>query len=303
MNLYYYKDSQGNFGDDLNPWLWGRLLPNTFDSSEDCYFVGIGTLINRGLNDLLPAQATKLIFGSGVGYGDLPTVDSTWKFYFVRGPLSAERLQIDSRFVITDGAILLRALPQETLHKTYPFAFMPHHKSAHQADWMKVCALAGIHYIHPEWDVDTVLTHLKQTEVLLTEAMHGAIVADALRVPWIPIAIYEHILPFKWQDWCSSLDLVYEPHQIDPLLDIPRSDLSAKTRVKKAIQGLLSGGVSPEYKRSAEQLKALCHAKPILSRESKIAEVTERSMVKLEELKRDIQNGLHLPAPPLLTTK
>ena len=31
MKLYYYKAPLGNFGDDLNPWLWPRLLPDIFD--------------------------------------------------------------------------------------------------------------------------------------------------------------------------------------------------------------------------------------------------------------------------------
>ncbi len=28
MKLYYYKDVIGNFGDDLNSWLWDALIPN-----------------------------------------------------------------------------------------------------------------------------------------------------------------------------------------------------------------------------------------------------------------------------------
>ena len=58
VKLYYYKATAGNFGDDLNSWLWDRLLPNAFDgicyhrhsshernNNENTLFVGIGTLL------------------------------------------------------------------------------------------------------------------------------------------------------------------------------------------------------------------------------------------------------------------
>ena len=45
MNLYDYHDPIGNFGDDLNPWLWPRLftqsLENCFDSNT--LFIRIGS--------------------------------------------------------------------------------------------------------------------------------------------------------------------------------------------------------------------------------------------------------------------
>ncbi len=65
MQLYYFKDRRGNFGDDLNPWLWRQLLPEVMQGSPDELFVGIGTLLNHRL----PAAPLKHVFGSGHGYG------------------------------------------------------------------------------------------------------------------------------------------------------------------------------------------------------------------------------------------
>ena len=62
------------------------------------------------------------------------------------------------------------------------------------------------------------MTAIAQTEVLLAEAMHGAIVADALRVPWIPLCTSARILNFKWLDWCASLNLDYRPSFLSPLI-------------------------------------------------------------------------------------
>jgi len=84
MKLHYFKSPQGisNFGDDLNPWLWGKLLPGSFDDDHETIFIGLGTLLNRRL----PPRSRTVVFSAGVGYGVAPEVDDSWKIYCVRGP-------------------------------------------------------------------------------------------------------------------------------------------------------------------------------------------------------------------------
>src|ERR1019366_6854573 len=53
-------------------------------------------------------------------------------------------------------------------------------------------------------------------KLVVAEAMHGAIVADTLRIPWIAVECSPEILPFKWVDWCQSMDLPYKPFQLLP---------------------------------------------------------------------------------------
>ncbi len=57
MKLYYFIDPSGNFGDDLNPWIWDRLLPDFFDQNADTLFIGIGTLLNHRI----PYAAKKIV--------------------------------------------------------------------------------------------------------------------------------------------------------------------------------------------------------------------------------------------------
>ena len=48
MKLHYCKTPSGNFGDDLNTWLWPTLLgENFFDTNEDTLFLGVGTILNQ----------------------------------------------------------------------------------------------------------------------------------------------------------------------------------------------------------------------------------------------------------------
>jgi succinoglycan biosynthesis protein ExoV len=213
MKLYY--DRNQNFGDELNAWLWPRLIPEILDEDERAIFVGIGSLLNSNL----PAAPFKVVFGAGVAlnrrgveYGKrLPVIDERWRVYGVRGPLSAKALGLPADRAITDGAALLRVIDLPHEPKVHRASFIPHCVSKRQWPWREICRQAGVHFIDPNDPVDDVLRELRRSEVVITEAMHGAIMADALRVPWIPVRAYANILTFKWQDWCRSLGLEYRP--------------------------------------------------------------------------------------------
>lgn len=239
MKLYFFKDDEGNFGDDLNPWLWPRLLgADFFDDDANELFVGIGTLLNHRV----PAAGRRLVFGSGYGYGQEPNVhDGTWKFFCVRGPLTVERLGLDPSLAITDPALLIRSVfsTSSARSSTTVVSFMPHCDSARQGNWQDVCDRAGINLIDPRQPVADVLDALSCTRLLIAEAMHGAIIADALRIPWVPVRCYGHISEFKWRDWCASLCMTYSPSEVSGIF---RGDehLEAPIRLRNQIKRTLN---------------------------------------------------------------
>lgn len=234
MKLLHFRGPNGerNFGDELGPWLWERLLPGAFDEDGDQLFVGIGTL----LNNRLPRASRIVVFGSGVGYGDAPPArDPSWSIYCLRGPLSAQVLQVSPSLAITDpGALVQRFFPTpDDRQVKHRFSYMPHWRYACD-DWERVCESIGFGYIDPRRGVDEVLAAIRQTGVLIAEAMHGAIVADALRVPWIPVRSARAILDFKWRDWCASLGLDYAPQRIVAALPVSSQPTAARRAKHKA---------------------------------------------------------------------
>ena len=202
--LYYYRDQFGNFGDDLNPWLWSRLLPGRFSPDAATAFVGIGTILNANLPD-----GPKVIVGSGVGYGAAPTPDPMWDVRFVRGPHSAAALGLPTSMAIADPAYLIRTLVPPALRRD-GVVFIPHHVSALQADWRQVAARAGVRYVDPSGPLETVIDAIRSANLVVSCAMHGCILADALRTPWIRVKPYAHLNDFKFADWGASMDL--DPH-------------------------------------------------------------------------------------------
>ncbi len=208
VRLHYHCD-EPNFGDELNPWLWPRLLPGALDPEAPDQLVGIGTLLNTRLP---PARRT-LVFGSGVGYGPIPRLDPSFFIYCLRGPRSARALGVSSAMAVTDAALLVRGRLPASPPRHVRYSYMPHVGEVRWRPgvWQSVCDEVGVHFIDPGAPVEDVLEQIAATEVLFAEALHGAIVADALRVPWVAVWSSFSVLRFKWVDWCDSMEVPYRP--------------------------------------------------------------------------------------------
>ena len=202
MNLFYWKKPNSrNFGDDLNTFIWPKLLPDIFSESDDRFFLGSGSLLNHMIR--FPENSTKYVFGSGVAYGlRPPQLDKSWRIYCLRGPLSSDALGLNRDTAVTASALLVRQLVEtpNATETTHEFGFMPHHISADLGGpiWSKICEEVGIRYVDPRNTPEQVIEDILSVDCLITEAMHGAIVADALRVHWIPVIIGQEFSIFKW---------------------------------------------------------------------------------------------------------
>ena len=208
MKLVYHEGK--NFGDALNPLIFNQLLPNFFDENENDVLLGIGSII--GLKQHYKQR--KIVFSSGFAagndstYGSIPELDDTWDFKCVRGPLTAKILNLDQNLAVADGAILLNVFFEKKSEKKIKYSYMPHHKSFDMYNqWSELLELAGVNLIDPRCSIDDVISEIDCSEFLISEAMHGAIVADALRVPWIGAFAYPYINTFKWNDWAGSLEM------------------------------------------------------------------------------------------------
>jgi hypothetical protein len=276
MKLFYHRDPIGNFGDDLNPWLWPRLIPELLDDNPAALFVGIGTI----LDERIPDEPRKVVFGTGVGYGRLPALDERWKICCVRGPLTARALGLPPDLAGTDPAVLVRTVVPYGGTPLYPVSFMPHHRTKIRAaeqglSLEEICIEAGVNYIDPAWQVEEVIRAISRSHLLIAEAMHGAIVADALRVHWIPVQLYDHIRALKWQDWCLSVGLEYEP-EVYPV----------------ALGEDSSGGLG----RFISQV--MKYGQPMLSTEGTIDGLVARLQERLDALRADPQGDCCVTGGP-----
>ena len=228
MKIHQIGNVNGNFGDELNGWMWRELYPELFDGNshsdddDGIDFIGIGTILDRQL----PTRGLNVVLGSGTGYAPPPDIRANpaqWCVYGVRGPLTAELLDLPREAVLTDPAILLANHPRwhgacrdAANGESGNVIFVPHWKSIRFGQWQAACELAQIEFVDPCGDARTVIDRIAGARLVVAESMHAAIIADALRVPWVPIVLSREVAPFKWADWAATVGLEYTPLLLSP---------------------------------------------------------------------------------------
>ncbi len=257
--------------------------------------------------DFLPSESHKIVFGAGYGgYTTVPAIDDRWRFYFVRGRLTAAALGLDADLGIGDAAILVRSCVSRPARKAHRISFMPHWESAVDGEWAKATAAAGLHYIDPCDTVENVLMQIQESEVLVAEAMHGAIVADALRVPWISVRPIQPPNRAKWHDWASALDVPLRWARVSPsnALELAMSLTGRRKRYAARIRarGQRLRAVAPgAFKElAARSLARAASQEPSLSSDAAIDRAHTRMLEALDRLKTDFADRMSADVKPRL---
>jgi hypothetical protein len=289
MKLWFYRGKKPNFGDELNQYMWPKIFgEDFFDDDDREIFLGTGSSIFN----THPQQALKVVLGAGyAGYTDPPDVkDGSWDVVAVRGPRTAEKLALPKELAITDSAILIRTVQRPAPMSGGKVAFMPHFQSLERGRWRRACALAGIPLLDPTAPTEETLARLAGLEMLITEAMHGAIVADALRVPWVAAGSLHPSHRDKWADWAESLRIELRMQAL-----APSSFLEERLANGQPIRGpvrhiLATDALAPvldgrRLEGAAQRLQALARAEPQLSRDAEIHRAVERFQEAVERVR------------------
>ena len=268
MILYQWRGAARNFGDELNSLLWPSLLPGFFDHDPRVRFLGIGSVLD-GRHDRrtlklvagsgyggyeapialdatwrihwVRGRRTARLLGLPpmLGLGDpaslLPLAGLSL------ASLSLASLSLASPLRTTGPPLIgplltgapLTGVPPAGLtpaHAARGIGFMPHFESAMRGAWREAAAAAGVTLIDPRDDPLAVLAAIARCDVLISEALHGVIVADALRVPWIAIEPLAPIHRPKWRDWAETLDLNIVFQHLQPSTALERAHLSGVAR-------------------------------------------------------------------------
>jgi len=230
MAIHYYdlfssQWSSRNFGDDINPFLLKKLLNPSILASDDICVIGVGTILNNATAERVSQYKRKVVFSTGTGYGEVLTdLDDSWDIACVRGPKTAEVMGLPPSKAICDGAILLSDYFDPLVaSKRSGIVFIPHIRT----HWWSgtclqpICDDLGWSYLSPDAPAEDFIDVVRSASLVITEAMHGAILADTMRVPSIAVALHQHN-EFKWRDWFLSIEQDYHCNVLLPKVWNPK---------------------------------------------------------------------------------
>ena len=296
MSLYYYKTEVGNIGDDLNEWLWKDLF-DLNKVNDESILIGFGSILTSNLTALgekpISSYKNKIILGAGVrSIDNLPEIDSSWDVSFLRGPISSLFLTNNLSNYITDGAYALRhhSSFQEimSVEKKYDVAFMPYLRTSNLIPWEKICADLNIHYISPHStdDIKKTLMEISASKRIVTEAMHGAILADICRVPWskaqFAADIFEggSVNATKWNDWSRSIGVNFNTTE---LIRFPKK----YTYIPKVLMYYIRWKKKSICRNVKQQLEnMIADGATHLSGDDRIKEIDEKIASKIDDLRQ-----------------
>jgi succinoglycan biosynthesis protein ExoV len=299
--LYRWRGEARNFGDELNTLLWPRLLPELLDDNPSALFLGIGSVLDARHD----SAVTKVVAGAGYGgYAQPATLDACWVIHWVRGPRTARRLRLSPACGLGDPAMLLPLAglggPDDGRPKDgHPndgrcVGFMPHFESLAHGAWAEAATLAGVELIDPRGDPIAIIAAIANCRVLVSEAMHGVIVADALRVPWVALLPLAPIHRPKWQDWAEVLELriEFQPGCASSMTEwLHASRLTARHRGRRVLrlaEPWLRGIARRRFvAQAARALSDAAAASPQLSSSTALDRSRSRMQERLEALRRD----------------
>lgn len=203
MKVFFHRVHGGNVGDDVNAELWHRLIPELDQLATAEWLIGIGTILDERINGL---PGCKVVMGSGLRPNSAGRLQGDIRIAAVRGLLSAERLGLDRAVAACDPGFLIAQLWPTSNSHVDGIGLIPHVYSEQWSEVSRAGIDAGLDVISPTLPIEQFLQRLRRCKRVYCESMHGAIFADALRIPWARVRLTSHyfesagVSEFKWQD-------------------------------------------------------------------------------------------------------
>lgn len=209
----WYEHPEGNFGDDLNPWMLERMTGKTIINSNNIInfkinneFSFIGSILGEY------PQRKMIIMGSGLISQDNPVkYKKESKFLFVRGPLSRKMLVEKGYYcpeIYCDPALLLPLIYVPTnLEKKYKLGVIPHYVDKDHPFIVKLKNHDDCKFIDIQGGIEKTIIDINSCEFIVSSSLHGLIVADAYGIPskWIEFSDKVIGNGFKFRDYFLSV--------------------------------------------------------------------------------------------------
>ena len=198
---FFWHIGTPNFGDDINPSFYEKLsgTPIRLEVNQSKpHFLGMGSILER-------ATDSSKILGSGfIAQPDSP-VNLPGSIIAVRGKLSRAAISNYPDVLLGDPMVLLSEIYSAPVGKKNKMGLVPH---VSQVNNFRRIAPPGVIIIDPSVEPWSVIRAIAESDFIISQSLHGLIVADALGIPnlWIKPANQMIGGDFKFLDYFSTLD-------------------------------------------------------------------------------------------------
>lgn len=273
INLYWYKytKGKGNFGDELNPYLFAKLTNAPFryvnvkllkDNKRQalkvlasylwhkkislCQFIRYlfynfisHPLVFLCIGSILDHcdYSKVLIWGSGIISEQSRVPRGT--YLAVRGAKSLERVNkagVPCPNIIGDPAILLPMVYKPSYKKKYKIGIIPH--IAHYNAIRSAFNQEGFVVIDLLTEIEDIIDTINQCEITVSTSLHGIIVSHAYGIKSAWAKVNEINLSgdnIKYNDYFSSVNINnYSPININILKGLTAKELAEKLQLEYA---------------------------------------------------------------------
>lgn len=201
-----------NFGDDINPTFFARVtgLPVRLAATgRTPHLLGAGSILEK-------ATPASVVCGAGFLAAPTGPPPRPSAVVAVRGALSLAAIGGDEATLLGDPLVLVDGLVQP-VPKRHPVGFVPHVVSIDR--WRADCRGRSL-LVDPSAEPWRVVETIAACELVLSQSLHGLIVADALGVPnvWVAPAAGMVGGRFKFDDYFSTLEWPKECVPDDPAI-------------------------------------------------------------------------------------
>ena len=209
MARAFWWSGKKNFGDVLTPLLFKRFanLPVELSPMESANMVAVGSIL-----DLVPSGWGGMVVGSGKLRESAQVDLSGAKVMALRGPLTAASVTgVRGDVVYGDLGLLADELVPRPA-KLHNLGIVPHWsdtKLEKRPEFLRYNPII----IRPSEDPLQVISQIGSCRKIVSSSLHGLILADAFGIPRRTEMAERQAKeggPFKFQDYCASIDLPFE---------------------------------------------------------------------------------------------
>lgn len=200
----YWHVGRPNFGDDVNPTFFAGLHGCRVRFASDRrrpHVLGAGSILRH-------AEPASVVCGSGfLRRPDVPL--RAREVVAVRGALSAEGCGGGATPLLGDPLVLVDQFVTRPSARR-PYGFVPHVTSVGR--WRRLAGSDSF-VIDPTWSPWRTIAEIAACDVIVSQSLHGLIVADALGIPNVWVTPSDDMAGgrFKFDDYFSTLDRSKEP--------------------------------------------------------------------------------------------